>query len=148
MLEEALHLAATWRASTPLAAIAETGANPDLRVYVEGWPRRGDFGLIAEDAGVAVGAAWYRTFAADSHGYGFIDGSTPEVAIAVQAGHRGRGVGTQLLRALIDHARLDGLAALSLSVEGDNPALAIYRRLGFEVVGRNGSACTMRLALE
>jgi ribosomal protein S18 acetylase RimI-like enzyme len=146
VLQWALYLGATWRTQGTPGAVADTLANPDLTVYVEGWARPGDFGVIVEEAGVPVGAAWYRTFDPDSHGYGFIGSSTPEVAVGVLPAYRGRSLGTQLMRSLIVHARADGDAALSLSVEQDNRALALYRRLGFEIVARSGNAWTMRLA--
>jgi len=49
--------------------------------------------------------------------------------------------------ALIGHARTEGVTALSLSVENDNPALSLYRRLRFEAVQTVGNAYTMRLDL-
>jgi hypothetical protein len=83
-------------------------ANPAMSVYVEGWPGDGDFGLIAEEAGVAVGAAWYRFFSADAHGYGFIDKETPEIAVAVvprcRARARNPGVGSVSRKALLQSA--------------------------------------------
>jgi ribosomal protein S18 acetylase RimI-like enzyme len=56
-------------------------------------------------------------------------------------------VGTALLRALIERARADDVPALSLSVERENPALRLYKQLGFRRVGRADNAWTMRLAL-
>ncbi len=44
-------------------------------------------------------------------------------------------------------ARTHGCTAVSLSVEDENPARALYRRCGFVVVGRNGNSDTMRLDL-
>ena len=60
---------------------------------------------------------------------------------------RGRGVGRSLLGALIARARAEGHAALSLSVEVDNPALRLYEHAGFTRVGQVGNAWTMRLDL-
>jgi ribosomal protein S18 acetylase RimI-like enzyme len=144
MLLEASYLAATWRTPDPSGSFSDVLADPHLRVYLEGWPRPGDFAVIAEADGASVGAAWYRTFTADSHGYGFIESSIPELSVAVRASHRGRGLGTELLCGLIEHARMEGVAALSLSVEEDNPAVSLYQRLGFETVAKFGNAFTMR----
>ena len=59
---------------------------PDFAHYVEGWPRDGDVGVVAEDEhGEPVGAAWYRHLSDDDPGYGFIDPSIPEVTIGVVA---------------------------------------------------------------
>jgi len=129
------------------AAVDDLLARPELRVYVEGWPRAGDHAVIAEEMGHGVGAAWYRLFTDAAHGYGFVDDATPEVGVAVRASHRQRGVGAALLSALIDHARAQRRPALSLSAEHDNPAAALYRRLGFAITGDDGDAWTMRLAL-
>jgi ribosomal protein S18 acetylase RimI-like enzyme len=147
MLSEALHLAATWRAPGTSRGVEDLLADPALSLYVEGWPRPGDFGVIAEEGGVPIGAAWYRTFAPNRHGYGFIDRSTPEITLGVRAAHRRRGLATELMRALIEHARAEHIAALSLSVEEDNPAVSLYQRLGFETVSRVDNAWTMRLEL-
>lgn len=56
--------------------------------------------------------------------------------VAVAAGHRGRGIGTALLDAADRLARDRGDRAVRLSVvDADPRAEALYRRLGFGVVG-------------
>jgi GNAT superfamily N-acetyltransferase len=90
-----------------------------------------------------VGAAWYRIFSADEPGYGFVDEQTPELAIAVVPSQRGKGVGEQLLLALIERARQAGYERLSLSVEPGNPARKLYERHGFRVVDEGAEAWTM-----
>jgi GNAT superfamily N-acetyltransferase len=114
---------------------------------MDGWLREGDAGVVAEEEGRPIGAAWFRRFTADEPGYGFLDESTPEISIAVDPGHRGRGVGTALLRALCERGVDDGIAALSLSVERANPARRLYGRLGFVEVEGTADACTMRIDL-
>jgi ribosomal protein S18 acetylase RimI-like enzyme len=57
--------------------------------------------------------------------------------IAVAPGFRGRGIGTQLLRELIDEADASG-RKLSIHVEMNNPARTLYDRLGFVPVGEHG----------
>ena len=54
------------------------------------------------------------------------------VDIALLPAFRGRGVGTRLLRDLMDQATAAG-KPLTMHVERDNPALALYGRLGFTV---------------
>jgi [ribosomal protein S18]-alanine N-acetyltransferase len=56
-------------------------------------------------------------------------------------------VGTSLLRSLVSLARSERYEAISLSVERGNPALRLYKRLGFVRVRRVGNAWTMRLDL-
>ncbi len=55
--------------------------------------------------------------------------------IAVDATMRGRGLGTQLLQAVIDFARAQGYTAVRLDVVDTNPrARQLYERVGFEAV--------------
>lgn len=55
------------------------------------------------------------------------------VDLALLPEFRGRGVGTRLLRSLLDEASASG-GAVTLSVERSNRAVRLYRRLGFNVV--------------
>ena len=56
--------------------------------------------------------------------------------IAVSRDHRGRGVGTVLLRRFIEAAEARGKLKLYLEMREGNPADSLYRRAGFEPVGR------------
>jgi ribosomal protein S18 acetylase RimI-like enzyme len=76
-----------------------------------------------------------------------VDERTPELAIAVVPSKRGRGIGEQLLAALLERAREAGHDAISLSVEPGNPARKLYERHGFEVVEQGTEAWTMRAPL-
>jgi ribosomal protein S18 acetylase RimI-like enzyme len=115
--------------------------------YVMAWGRRGDAGVLALDEGFPVGAAWYRLFKQAEPGYGFVDEETPELAIAVVPSRRGRGVGHELMTALLEHARREGYPAISLSVEKDSPAVKLYERYGFERVAETPEALVMRAGL-
>jgi GNAT superfamily N-acetyltransferase len=59
------------------------------------------------------------------------------VDVALLPEHRGGGVGTTLLKGLMDEAAAAG-KALSIHVERMNPALALYARLGFAPVADEG----------
>ncbi len=50
---------------------------------------------------------------------------------------RGAGLGTILLREVLDSAARDGIS-VSIHVESFNPALHLYQRLGFQQVDTNG----------
>jgi len=50
--------------------------------------------------------------------------------IALLPEHRGRSVGTQILRGLLEEGALTG-KRVSIHVEMNNPALRLYERLGF-----------------
>jgi GNAT superfamily N-acetyltransferase len=142
-----LYEAAFWRPDEPRPGLDEALADPALGRYIENWGRRGDEGFVElDECGEPIGAAWYRLFGREAPGYGFVDEQTPELTIGVVAEARRHGVGRRLLRALTESARHDGYEGLSLSVESDNPARALYERHGFIRVGGD-SAWTMRIDL-
>src|SRR6202042_1400648 len=58
---------------------AAAKAVPMVATYLDDWPRPGDFGLIAEQDGVAVGAACARQFSSTDEKFQFGD-STPELS--------------------------------------------------------------------
>jgi GNAT superfamily N-acetyltransferase len=113
---------------------------PELARYIA------DFGSYPTDrgwcaeafSGGLLGAAWVRQLSGRSAGYGYVDDNTPELTVAVAAEHRGRGIGTGLLTALIDEV---GRCSLSCNVR--NPAIALYERLGFVVVRTEGDSVVM-----
>ena len=142
-LRDMLRHAYYWRVDR----VSETG-EPPVRRYVERWGRPGDTALIAIQDFQKVGAAWYRLFTEANAGYGYVDEETPELSIAIVPSRRGSGLGSELLDALLDRARADGYAAISLSVEEGSPAVGLYERHGFERVGDDDGGVTMRAALK
>jgi mycothiol synthase len=58
------------------------------------------------------------------------------VQVGVRPNERGRGLGAALVVAAARRMRADGLPEVLLDVNVDNPAGALYRRLGFAVIGR------------
>lgn len=118
------------------ALFVPTGADPPPRAILDSPDVRryhADFGRLPGDAGViatlpsgrAIGAAWVRRI----EGYGFVDHDTPELAIAVVAAERGRGVGTAMLAVLLER-----VGRCSLGVDDRNPARRLYERVGFRPV--------------
>lgn len=91
-----------------------------------------DIGVIAEQDGRPVGAAWIRAFSNETAQRGFLGEDIPELAIAVDQRFRGRGLGRRLLLALIARARSAGAPGISLHVNRRNvKALRLYRSIGF-----------------
>lgn len=134
--------AAVWRPDKPTPTADEVLADPRYAMYLAGWPRPGDCGLVAEDDEL-VGAAWYRTYTEASHGYGFVAEHVPEVSIAVVASRRQEGIGRRLLVGLIDASIAQGYEALSLSVNRANPARLLYASVGFQTVDQGETSLTM-----
>jgi len=57
--------------------------------------------------------------------------------------HRRKGLGEALLRDLLDEAAAAG-KAVTIHVEKFNPAMSLYRRLGFVPAGEQGAYDLMR----
>ena len=130
-LQEMLYAALDWRPDVELPQREWVLAHPQVAPFHTAWGRSGDTCLVAEDDDVPIGLAWYRFFTDAAHGEGFVDEETPEVAVAVAADHRGRGVGRLLMESIHDRARAQGVTRISLSVDPDNPAKRLYLRLGY-----------------
>jgi ribosomal protein S18 acetylase RimI-like enzyme len=137
-LRDMLHHAYYWKERDP-----DVGPGP-VALYVKAWGRRGDTAVIALESSFPIGAAWFRIFTTARPGYGFVDESTPELAIAVVPSARGKGVGGMLLDVLLARAREAGHQTISLSVDSANAgAIDLYARHGFEPVGDTGGSLTM-----
>ena len=134
--------AAVWRPDKPTPTAEQVMADPRYALYLAGWPRHGDYGLVADQDG-PVGAAWYRTYTEATHGYGFVAEDVPELSIAVIASRRHEGIGRRLLIGLIEASVAQGCRALSLSVAENNPARGLYESAGFVLVKARGTSWTM-----
>jgi ribosomal protein S18 acetylase RimI-like enzyme len=122
---------------------------PELARYVLGWGKKDDRGFAAVDevSLQPIGAVWMRLFSAEYKGYGYVGDDIPELSMALHPAYRDQGIGTDLLRHLIEDAR-QKYPALSLSVSSDNPAVRLYQRLGFEVIEQNGASFTLKKTLD
>lgn len=112
----------------------------DLQLYVRGFGESPhDHCLVAECDGKIVGAVWVRVM----DDYGHVDDQTPSLAISLYPDYRGQGIGTQLLRQMMELLRQKGYAQVSLSVQKENYALRMYQKAGFEIVEDRGEELLM-----
>jgi ribosomal protein S18 acetylase RimI-like enzyme len=70
-----------------------------------------------------------------------VDEQTPELTIAVVPSQRGRGTGGELLEALLERARADGFAQISLSAQPGQTGF--YEKHGFRELRREDGTVTM-----
>jgi len=102
---------------------------------------------IAQAAATHILEEDVKTFVAESNGrvIGYasaqLQGDKPEVGIvsynAVDPDHRGQGVGTALVKHVMNYLKTHGARVLLVwTLEADEPACRIYERLGFEELTR------------
>ena len=121
----------------PLRSVIE---NEDLQVYVRDFGKKPDDRcLVAEVDGKVVGAVWTRIM----DDYGHIDDQTPSLAISLYKEYRNQGLGTQLMRRMLEKLRADGYKSVSLSVQKANYALQMYRKAGFIPISDHGDELLM-----
>ena len=94
----------------------------------------GDECLVAVLQKEVSGVVWSRLFPATCPGYGYYDETTPELSIAVKPKWRGQGIGFDLMTAMLKRLREAGHTTVSLSVTQNNPAVALYKKCGFEIL--------------
>ncbi|MBA2241778.1 MAG: GNAT family N-acetyltransferase [Chthoniobacterales bacterium] len=108
---------------------------PEFARYVEDWGRPGDAGFVAHDAqdNQLLGAVWFRLP---------FSNAIPELAFAVQPGHRKRGIGAALLTQWVRANPQQEV--VSLRVGPASPAVRLYERFGFKIAEQTDEAVTMR----
>lgn len=125
-----------------------------LSLYLSGWQREGDIGIIAVDTGgpnglqIPVGAAWLRKFSPTTPGPAFIDESVPELTLGVTPPHRDRGIELGLIRTLISRAKEAGIHRISVIVADGHPTRTIYDAAGFTHVRTDENGHTLVLDID
>jgi len=142
-----LFTALAWDPKDPIPPMEVVVAHPKIAGYHQGWMRPGDDGVVAEVDGAFVGMAYCRRFPDGGDSQGFYDPDTPELAVGVDAAHRGGGIGEGLIVALSERLAAAGVARISLSVAAANPALHLYERLGYRSVRRSDDDLVMVVEL-
>jgi len=131
-LRRMLYEAVFWRTIPNGPSLEEGLAYPDVRKALADWGKReGDTGVVATVDSTPVGAAWYRFWKEDDVIRGYVDEATPVLVIGVRGDYRRQGTGARMIEWLVDYASGHDVRTISLMVAKDNPALKLYRQLGF-----------------
>lgn len=127
-----------YNALIPTTTIAWTEQHETVRermTWFRAQHRAGNPVLVAERDGVVVGFASYASFRGAGKWPGYRH--TVEHTIHVDQDHWGRGLGRDLLRALMERARAAGIHVMVAAVDAENDeSITFHERLGFTVVGR------------
>ena len=115
-----------------------------LQIYIR------DFGLLPDDRclvaelnGKVVGAIWSRIV----NDYGHIADDVPSIAISLYKEYRNQGIGTELLKQMLDLLKADGYKSVSLSVQKANYAMRMYQKAGFQVISQDAEEAIMQCIL-
>ena len=113
---------------------------PELRVYTDGFgTRRGDNCLVADVGGKVIGAVWTRIM----NDYGHVDDDTPSFAISLYKEYRGKGIGTALMRRMLELLKEQGYRKASLAVQKANYTVRMYEKLGFRTASEDAEEYIM-----
>ena len=109
----------------------EITEQPELKLYYEDFGTgRADRCIVAEDDGRVIGAVWTRIM----NDYGHVDDDTPSFAISLYKEYRGKGIGTELMKQMLELLGKDGFKRASLAVQKANYAVRMYEKVGFRTV--------------
>ncbi len=107
---------------------------PELQVYITDFGKdTGDYCFVAESDNKIVGAVWVRIM----NDYGHIDNETPSFAISLYSDYRNQGIGTALMKTMLDLLKSENYKRASLAVQKANYAVKMYKNVGFEIVDEN-----------
>lgn len=107
---------------------------PELKLYTDRFGSSAhDKGFAAEIEGKPIGAVWTRII----DDYGHIDNDTPSLSISVYPPYRGLGIGTALMNEMLAELKRCGYTKTSLSVQKENDAVRLYRKIGYKLLQEN-----------
>lgn len=107
---------------------------PQLQVYVKDFGKQeGDNCFVAEIDNKIVGAVWVRIM----DDYGHVEDGIPSFAVSLYKEYRGLGIGTKLMKRMLEELKAKGYQKTSLSVQKKNYAVKMYKKVGFEIVDEN-----------
>ena len=105
----------------------------ELQLYIADFGKADDWCLVAETDEKVIGAAWVRIM----KDYGHIDDETLSFAVSLYEEYRHLGIGTALVKTMLQFLKNKGYRQVSLSVQKANYAVDMYRKTGFEVIREN-----------
>ena len=112
-----------------------------MQVYIRDFGHSpDDYCLVAEVGDKIVGAIWSRIM----NDYGHIADDIPSIAISLYKEYRNQGIGTDLLKQMLDLLKEKGFKSVSLSVQKANYAMRMYQKAGFKVISDDGEEVIMR----
>ncbi|MCM1083316.1 MAG: GNAT family N-acetyltransferase [Clostridium sp.] len=118
---------------------------PELQVYVKNFgEQEGDICFVAEIEEKIVGAVWVRIM----DDYGHVEDGVPSFAISLYKEYRGLGIGTDMMKHMLQELRESGYHKTSLAVQKANYAVKMYQKLGFEIIDENEEEFIMVLILQ
>lgn len=82
---------------------------------------------------MVVGAVWARIM----NDYGHVDDETPSLAISILEEYRNYGIGTALMKRMLEELKEHDYRQTSLSVQKQNYAVGMYKRVGFQIADEN-----------
>jgi len=121
---------------------------PELSMYIDDFGKKDDYCFVADINGKIAGGVWTRILNGEIKGYGNIDVSTPELAISLFKEYRNKGIGTCLMKRMIEYLMEKEYEQASLSVAKDNYAFKMYKKIGFKIACEQGEDYLMVLKLK
>ena len=113
----------------------------NLQVYIRDFGKSpDDYCLVAEADDKIVGAIWSRIM----DDYGHIADDTPSIAISLYKEYRNQGIGSELLKQMLDLLKGKGYKSVSLSVQKANYAMKMYQKAGFNILSDDGEEVIMQ----
>jgi ribosomal protein S18 acetylase RimI-like enzyme len=107
---------------------------PELKVFYENFGKPDDECLVVEVDNKVVGAVWARILSGEVKGFGNIDEFTPEFGISLFKEYRNKGLGTELMKNMLELLKKKGYKRTSLAVQKDNYAVKMYKNVGFSII--------------
>lgn len=116
----------------------------NLQVYIRDFGQMPDDRcLVAEVGNKIVGAIWSRIM----NDYGHMSDDIPSIAISLYKEYRNLGIGTDLLRQMLELLKADRYKSVSLSVQKANYAMRMYQKAGFRILSEDAEEAIMKCVL-